>query len=126
VKSDRTRRESLALLAGASALGLSPQVSQAPAQATFRHGVASGDPGATSVVIWTRVTTSDETANPEVRWRDSAHRGYVRVTLDRQSATADFVAVQTDRPSGYATSVLRRERIARRNGALRFESDQGR
>jgi alkaline phosphatase D len=64
-------------------------------------------------------------ANPEVRWRDSAHRGYVRVTLGRESATAEFVAVQTDRPSGYATSVLRTEHIARRDGALQFAARAG-
>lgn len=33
---------------------------------TFAHGVASGDPLADRVVIWTRVTTHDD--DPEVRW----------------------------------------------------------
>lgn len=63
--------------------------------------------------------------NPEVRWRNSTHSGYVRLVLSREDATADFVAVQTDRQSGYATSILRTEHIAKRNGALQFESGRG-
>ncbi|MDQ4018725.1 MAG: alkaline phosphatase D family protein, partial [Actinomycetota bacterium] len=35
----------------------------------FRHGVASGDPRADAVVLWTRVTPDDEGAETEVAWR---------------------------------------------------------
>jgi alkaline phosphatase D len=35
----------------------------------FRHGVASGDPRADAVVLWTRVTPVDEGAETEVAWR---------------------------------------------------------
>lgn len=56
---DLTRRDSLALLAGAAAFGADAQA-QAPEPSVFGHGVASGDPGPDSVVLWTRVTTQDE------------------------------------------------------------------
>ncbi|MEM9623673.1 MAG: alkaline phosphatase D family protein [Pseudomonadota bacterium] len=42
---------------GAAALAGSPQLhSQTPTTQSFLHGVASGDPDQTSVVIWTRIT----------------------------------------------------------------------
>jgi alkaline phosphatase D len=44
---------------------LTPAGSQAAPSEVFRHGVASGDPDATSVVLWTRVTAS---APVEVEW----------------------------------------------------------
>lgn len=47
--------------------------------ASFDHGVASGDPTATSVVLWTRVTTT--AADVALRWtiaRDSAMEEVVR------------------------------------------------
>jgi alkaline phosphatase D len=40
-------------------------------QAQFLHGVASGDPAADSVVLWTRVTPEDGVASSAipVRWK---------------------------------------------------------
>ncbi len=86
-KSDRpgalagvTRRGAMtgALVAGVSACAspaprLTPYTA-APSRATdiFRHGVASGDPDATSVVLWTRVTPIDASAGPiDARWEMS-------------------------------------------------------
>lgn len=55
-----TRRSTLgSLAAGTAALAL-PDTARADSGGPFRHGVASGDPDATSVVLWTRVTTSGE------------------------------------------------------------------
>lgn len=55
-----TRRTTLgSLAAGTAALAL-PDVALAAPDGPFRHGVASGDPDGTSVVLWTRVTTSGE------------------------------------------------------------------
>jgi len=55
-----TRRSTLGrMAAGTAALALSDVTMAAP-DGPFRHGVASGDPDATSVVLWTRVTTSGD------------------------------------------------------------------
>lgn len=54
-----SRRALLAGIAGSAAFLASPArlLAQAtPANPTFRHGVASGDPDATGVVLWTRVS----------------------------------------------------------------------
>ena len=52
-----SRRALLAGIAGSAAfLSLPAPLLAAAANPTFRHGVASGDPDATSVVLWTRVT----------------------------------------------------------------------
>lgn len=56
-----SRRALLAGMAGSAALLAVPSAllaHAAPANPTFRHGVASGDPDATSVVLWTRVSTA--------------------------------------------------------------------
>ena len=54
-----TRRTTLrAAAARPAVLALSPAVGGEADGAPFRHGVASGDPDATSVVLWTRVTAS--------------------------------------------------------------------
>ena len=60
LKAAITRRASLgSLAAGTAALSL-PEIALASAGGPFGHGVASGDPDATSVVLWTRVTTSGD------------------------------------------------------------------
>lgn len=67
-----SRRALLAGMAGGAAIMAMPSsllAQAAPANRTFRHGVASGDPDATSVVLWTRVT-GGETA--EGTWELSA------------------------------------------------------
>lgn len=76
-----TRRGALSL--GAAGLGAaacatpaSDSAANSSASGTFQHGVASGDPTQTSVILWTRVTTSEAGAVP-VTWilaRDAAFR----------------------------------------------------
>ena len=63
-----SRRGTLAGLAGATALTALPVPLWAqpnPENPIFLHGVASGDPDATSVVLWTRVTVGSDV---EVEW----------------------------------------------------------
>jgi alkaline phosphatase D len=55
-----TRRTTLASLAAGTAVLALADTAHADSNSPFRHGVASGDPDATSVVLWTRVTTSGE------------------------------------------------------------------
>jgi alkaline phosphatase D len=62
-----TRRHALAGLSASAAVlaNLAPVGAQASPSGIFRHGVASGDPDATSVVLWTRVTAPEPV---EVEW----------------------------------------------------------
>ncbi len=54
-----TRRATLRAMAAApSMLAVSPAAGDEGDDGPFRHGVASGDPDATGVVLWPRVTTS--------------------------------------------------------------------
>ncbi len=55
-----TRRTTLGSLAVGTAVLSLPGIALAAGDGPFRHGVASGDPDATSVVLWTRVTTSGD------------------------------------------------------------------
>ncbi|RNJ62845.1 MAG: alkaline phosphatase [Porphyrobacter sp. IPPAS B-1204] len=55
-----TRRTTLGSLAAGSAALALPHRAMAAGDGPFRHGVASGDPDANSVALWTRVTTSGE------------------------------------------------------------------
>jgi alkaline phosphatase D len=62
-----------------------------PALAPFYHGVASGDPTATSVIIWTRVTTTNSSAF--VNWRvatDTGMRNIVKTGSLLTDASRDF------------------------------------
>lgn len=59
-----TRRNALALLGLGGAAACAPTVERTlsddvAASGTFDHGVASGDPMATSVILWTRVTPNE-------------------------------------------------------------------
>jgi alkaline phosphatase D len=74
-----TRRTTLAGLSAAAALAAMPVRAARPATAAtgpFRHGVASGDPDATSVVLWTRVTTTGDVA---VAWELASDAGFARI-----------------------------------------------
>jgi alkaline phosphatase D len=53
-----TRRTTLGSLAAGTAALTLPRQARAARDGPFRHGVASGDPDGSSVVLWTRVTTS--------------------------------------------------------------------
>src|SRR5262245_6294249 len=80
-----TRRGALGLgVAGLGAAGLAGcETTAGPAyagKASFGHGVASGDPTQTAVVIWTRVTPEAEGPVP-VMWnvsRDAAFKDVVK------------------------------------------------
>lgn len=71
-----TRRSALALLGVGGASACAPTIERslsddAGASGTFEHGVASGDPFATSVILWSRVTPRD--GSPlSVRWEIDA------------------------------------------------------
>lgn len=55
-----TRRTTLGSLAAGTGALFWPGIARAARDGPFRHGVASGDPDAASVVLWTRVTTSGD------------------------------------------------------------------
>jgi alkaline phosphatase D len=74
-----SRRAILAGMAGAAGFLAFPAVLLAQehtADPLFRHGVASGDPDATSVVLWTRVTA---TGSVEVTWELSDSMAFERI-----------------------------------------------
>lgn len=85
-----TRRTTLAGLAAGTALTLTAGRAQAAApdgNALFRHGVASGDPDGTSVVLWTRVSASAATP---VEWDVAHDAGFTQlVATGRTEATAE-------------------------------------
>jgi alkaline phosphatase D len=79
-----TRRTTLAGMAAGAALVALPASARAPRSSVFRHGVASGDPDATSVVLWTRVSVSAPT---EVEWELAADAGFARLMGSGRFAT---------------------------------------
>ncbi len=84
-----TRRE--ALIGVSSTLLLPAACSQtgvardAASEAAFLHGVASGDPDTTSVVIWTRVSNAD--GQTDVEWRVAADDDFRNVVAHGQYRT---------------------------------------
>ena len=81
-----TRRTTLAGLSAAAALAALPAEAARPAPRAglFRHGVASGDPDPTSVVLWTRVTTTGEV---DVAWELASDAGFARIVAKGTFAT---------------------------------------
>lgn len=73
-----SRRSTLAGLSATAGLAAMPGAARSMALAAgmFRHGVASGDPDSTSVVLWTRLTAP---AALEVEWELAADRGFTRI-----------------------------------------------
>lgn len=67
------------LLSGFAAAPLisSAGILRANTDTSFAHGVASGDPEAHSIVLWTRVTTREETVR--VRWELATKRDFSEV-----------------------------------------------
>jgi alkaline phosphatase D len=99
-----TRRRTLqSVLVSLPAITLSITHSQASSNAAFQHGVASGDPGPDSVVLWTRVTTVHLQAS--VMW-EVATKSDFRSTLTsgsiNTSAERDYTvkALISGLPSG--------------------------
>ena len=74
-----SRRTTLAGLAATTFLAALPLRARAqpfPPSSTFRHGVASGDPTADSVVIWTRVTAA---GTASVDWQVSGDADFASI-----------------------------------------------
>lgn len=79
---------------GAAALATPVLLHSRPAAAAapFLHGIASGDPLARRVILWTRVSAPGD-ANPRVNWEVAADAGFSRVVRSgqfRTNATRDF------------------------------------
>jgi len=74
-----SRRRLLASLAASTALAVVPsgvRAARARPDTVFRHGVASGDPNDSSVVLWTRITDTDM---PQVLWEVSTDMAFSNV-----------------------------------------------
>ena len=81
------RRQLLAAFAAAGTLpGCAHSSSAAPQSAVFKHGVASGDPGADSIVLWTRISGSK--APVSVAWEVSAEPSFEAILLKGESRTS--------------------------------------
>lgn len=79
-----TRRTTLAGMATGAAIAALPARARSPIPPVFRHGIASGDPDATSVVLWTRVTVAAPT---EVEWELAVDAGFARVMRNGRFVT---------------------------------------
>lgn len=81
-----TRRTTLAALSATAAVATLPGLAEAATgkAEVFRHGVASGDPDATSVVLWTRVTVP---APVEVEWELASDPRFSRIVRQGRVAT---------------------------------------
>lgn len=63
----------------AALLAAAPLLPARAAGAAFQHGVASGDPLADRVILWTRVTPTAPTASVRVRWQLAYDPGFLYV-----------------------------------------------
>lgn len=87
-----SRRQFVTRVLPGAALGLALRPAVASAGASFVHGVASGDPSPTGVLIWTRVTPSFD-AEVEVAWqvaRDAAFSAVVQSGKTSTSVARDY------------------------------------
>jgi alkaline phosphatase D len=68
-----TRRDALkvAAAAGIAATTFNPSLAQAAPSLTFPQGIASGDPLANSVIIWTRAVPDDQRSDFQLVWQVS-------------------------------------------------------
>ena len=79
-----SRRTTLAGLAAGTAIAALPARAHGRAiNPVFRHGVASGDPDATSVVLWTRVAGEGE---QQVRWQMARDLSFEQVVAQGEAA----------------------------------------
>ncbi|MGF7156314.1 alkaline phosphatase D family protein [Novosphingobium gossypii] len=81
-----SRRALLAGIAGGVAMAVLPigAIAAAAVNPVFRHGVAAGDPDASSVVLWTRVTAP---APATVEWELSDSPAFTRILKSGTVAT---------------------------------------
>ena len=104
-----SRRTTLTTLSAAAAASAMPALGRpvGPASDMFRHGVASGDPDATSVVLWTRISGVEEAT---VAWEVASDPGFRKVAASGQFATGaerDFTvkALAEGRTSFYTSPI---------------------
>jgi alkaline phosphatase D len=88
------RRDAYRLVFGAAAAAVLPRMAEAanPALPSFHHGVASGDPRRTRVIIWTRVTPV-RMRGLTVQWKVAANpdmTGVVATGEQRATPQRDF------------------------------------
>lgn len=62
-----------------------------PTLEPFYHGVASGDPLATQVIIWTRVTPDSSVTTIPVDWRVATDTGMTNIVTSGSTSTSDSV-----------------------------------
>lgn len=74
---------SLLLSTGCDTIGLTPE----DASKVFSHGVASGDPDQTSVVIWTRISSVDKETSCD--WFLASDAGFKNIVSQGQFLTSD-------------------------------------
>lgn len=67
-----------------------------------------------------RLDRAFEAHNPEIRWTDNLHQGYVRVVLGRAEGRADFVAMSSLEGAVYEPRLLRTERFARSGSGIDY------
>tara|TARA_R110000868_G_scaffold70819_7_gene208009 strand:- start:7418 stop:9286 length:1869 start_codon:yes stop_codon:yes gene_type:complete len=90
-----TRRDALKGLVaggGASLLAHAPELRADEVLPQFLHGVASGDPEATAVIIWTRVTAPSST---RLMWQVATDEGFANIIKSGEvtaQAAQDFTA----------------------------------
>jgi alkaline phosphatase D len=84
------RRDTLKLLAVAgtvsATVNAAGRASFAQGQGVFRHGVASGDPDGTSVVLWTHLTTEQPSAT--VRWEVATGEDFAEIVAEGEAAAS--------------------------------------
>jgi alkaline phosphatase D len=91
----RTVAAGATALAGSAALVGCGSDDGNDATVSFQHGVASGDPQPTAVILWTRVTPSDPARSYDLLWQvatDAAFGNIVRSGSVVASSAADFTA----------------------------------
>jgi len=85
--SRRALLQNLSVLGAVAALPIGCSDEDAPAEdSPFKHGVASGDPLADAVILWTRVTTA--AASVEVKWELSATKDFAKVDASGTATTS--------------------------------------
>ncbi len=89
-----TRRAALAsgLAVGAASCASSPKMTpyvsaSEAATGIFAHGVASGDPAATSVVIWTRIAPPAEGSRALVNWEIASDESFTEIVAKGDAPT---------------------------------------
>lgn len=79
-----SRRGTLVGMASGAVVAAMPAQARGKRKAIFRHGIASGDPDAESVVLWTRVTAPEAL---EVEWELAADARFARIIRKGTFAT---------------------------------------